>query len=282
MRSLTIDGVDTYRSLRMVLSGKRLDPPKEIYRMVDNPAGPSIDLTEALGGPFYGDRMQEFDFTFVGTDDFERFKSKLSAFLHNRRHEYSLSWDPGYTYSGRFRVVEYEEFPGYGKVKVEVTADPWKTKGVQSYRIDAAGGRMFRFESGMRPVRPTIECANPVRVQFGGKVTNLPAGTWRLNDVLFERGWNEIYINSYEVVNTAWYELAEGEAHAMTWADASKYRWDEIRALNGEGLMRTKTWEDMAQARWEDLAETRWAELRRSTPLEDSNEVYLTYDWSDL
>ncbi len=59
-------------------------------------------------------------------------------------------------------------------------------------------------------------------------------------------------------------------------------RWDELRALNGQGLMRSKTWEDMAGSRWSDESGTRWAELRYKTPLGDETEAFVSYDWSDL
>lgn len=282
--TVIVGGVDICAKFVLTMTDESIfAPPSPKRHIVEVPGGGSdVDLTDALGIVGYSNRPNRLVFVAEDIAGFERVKTELSNMLNGRRLEYQLSFDPGYTYTGRFAIAEYPRYARYGKIAIDVPTDPWKSKGIQTYRIDAAGGKMFRFESGRKPVRPTIECSHPVRVTFEGKTTNLPSGTWRLNDVLFTEGWNELYINSYEVVNTCWYELGEGGDHAMTWEEASKYRWDELRALNGQGLMRTKTWEDMAQARWEDLAETRWAELRRSTPLEDSNEVYITYDWSDL
>ena len=282
---IVVGGVDLFERFGMVMSDDfTLSPPSPKTYLVDVPGGSgSIDLTEAMTGDVaYGTRKQSFVFGVIEPERFERIKTEASNFLHGRRFDYELTMDPGYAYRGRFSIDEYYSKAHIGYFKVDVEADPWKTKGTQTYRLDASGGRMFRFESGRRPVRPTIECSHPVRVTFDGKTTSLPSGTWRLNDVLFTEGWNELYINSYEVVNTCWYELGEGGDHAMTWDEASKYRWDELRALNGQGLMRSKTWEDLANTRWDELAETRWSDLRYMTPLGETNEVYLTYDWSDL
>lgn len=282
--TITVGGVDICSRFGLVLTDEsEFSPPEPKAHIVEVPGGGSdIDLTDSLGMVGYSNREHRIVLATHDVSDFEMKKTEISNMLHGRRLEYQLSFDPGYTYTGRFSVSEYRRYLGYATVSVDISADPWKSKGIQTYRIDAAGGKMFRFESGRKPVRPTIECSHPVRVTFEGKTTNLPSGTWRLNDVLFTEGWNELYINSYEVVNTCWYELGEGGDHAMTWDEASKYRWDELRALNGQGLMRSKTWEDLANTRWEELAGTRWSDLRYMTPLGETNEVYLTYDWGDL
>lgn len=282
---IVVGGVDLFERFGMVMSDDcTLSPPAPKTYLVDVPGGSgSIDLTEAMTGDVaYGARKQSFVFGVIEPEMFERIKTEVSNFLHGRRLDYSLTMDPGYTYHGRFSIDEYYSKAHIGYFKVDVEADPWKTKGTQTYRLDASGGRMFRFECGRRPVRPTIECSHPCRIEFGGKAQTVPAGTWRLNDVLFEQGWNEMYVNSFEVINTCWFELAEGEGHATTWNAAGSMRWDELRALNGQGLMRSKTWEDMAGSRWSDESGTRWAELRCKTPLGDETEAFVSYDWSDL
>ncbi|MBU5404671.1 hypothetical protein KQI08_01895 [Paraeggerthella hongkongensis] len=283
---IVVGGVDLFERFGMVMSDDcTLSPPAPKTYLVDVPGGSgSIDLTEALTGDVaYGARNQSFVFGVIEPEMFEQLKTEASNFLHGREFDYSLTMDPGYTYHGRFAVDEYYSTAHIGYIKVNVTADPWKTKGTQTYRLDASGGRMYRFECGRRPVQPVIECDQPTKVTTAdGEVIRLGKGTYRLNDVVFREGWNDLYINSREVSNTCWYELADGEAHAMTWVQASSLRWDEVMAMNGSSNAKSSAWEDLAETRWAELSETRWADLRVYEEAVGENATYIQYEWSDL
>lgn len=289
MRSLIVDGVDTYANLGLVLERAELSPPEPKTYLVDVPGGDgSIDLTDALtGDAAYGDRRHSFSFAAIVPADFEALKTRVSNLIHGRRLDYELSWDPGYVYSGRFSVRSYELSPGVGRIALEVVADPYKTKGLQTYRLNADGGRLFRFECGRKRVQPTIECSRPTRVLCGEAELLLGAGTYRLNDVVFCEGWNELYVNSLEVKTVTWVELGDGGAHRMTWGEASSCRWDEIDQLNvGGSGVKARCWEDMAASTWGGLADATWDGLRYMTqdyaPPEGDCETIIQYEWSDL
>ena len=263
---LIVNGVDLSVTYQMVLlDGYTLEPPEPKTYTVDIPGGNGIiDLTEALTNDVvYDNRKQEFEFALINVENFEWVKTELSNFLHGRKFDYTMTMDPGYTYHGRFSVKAYthEAYSSgiLGDIKISIDADPYKTKENIVYRLNATGGRLFRLESGRKPIHPI------------------------LNNVLFKDGWNEIYINSFKLWYVKWDEVGQNGAHAMTWGQASKYRWDDLQRL-GDDVAKTAphSWEELATVRWSEIAGKRWSELdyRRSDVPETT--VYLKYDWEDL
>ena len=287
---LIVDGVDLSVRFQMILlDGYTLSPPEPKTYTVDIPGGDGvIDLTSALTGDVaYSNRSQEFTFMVVDPDSFERVKTDVSNFLHGRSFDYQMTMDPGYTYHGRFTVNEYSHalyaYPGLvGVFTVSVDADPYKLKGHMTYKLNATGGKMFRLESGRKPVHPVVECTQPCKVRWKNVIVQVPAGTYRLNDVLFTQGYNEIYINSWAFYNITWGELGEGAAHQMTWDEATAYRWDDLQRLEGDTMDVPQRWSDLAEYRWSDLADKTWLDVDFRNESVPDTTVYLSYDWKDL
>ena len=287
---LIVDGVDLSVRFQMILlDGYTLSPPEPKTYTVDIPGGDGvIDLTSALTGDVaYSNRSQSFTFMVVDPDSFERVKTDVSNFLHGKSFDYQMTMDPGYTYHGRFSVTEYSHavyaYPGLvGVFTVDIDADPYKSKGRMTYQLNATGGKMFRLESGRKPVHPVIECTQPCRVRWKDVVTVVPVGTYRLNDVVFTQGFNEIYINSRELFNTSWADLGSDGIHAMTWDSASSYRWDDIQRMDGNIMDVPRQWSEISGLRWEELADKAWADIDFRTEEAPDTSVYLSYDWKDL
>ena len=287
---LIVDGVDlTVRFQMILLDGYTLSPPEPKTYTVDIPGGDGvIDLTQSLTGDVaYKNRQQEFSFMVVDPDSFERVKTEVSNFLHGKAFDYQITMDPGYTYHGRFTVTEYSHalyaYPGLvGAFTVSVDADPYKSKGLQTYSLNATGGVMFRLESGRKTVHPVIECAQPCKVRWNDIITQVPVGTYRLNDVVFTEGYNEIYINSWEFFNVTWSEVDQGGPHQMTWGEAAKYRWDDIQRLDGDIMDIPQKWEDISEFRWSDLVDKRWSDIDLRNESVPDTTVYLSYEWKDL
>lgn len=287
---LIVDGVDLTIQFQMVLlDGYTLSPPEPKIYTVDIPGGDGvIDLTQSLTGDVtYENRQQEFPFMVVNPDSFERVKTDVSNFLHGKSFDYQMTMDPGYAYHGRFTVTEYSHtlysYPGLvGIFSIKIDADPYKSKGLQTYYLNPTGGKMFRFESGRKPVHPVIKCTQPCRVHWKDVITVVPVGTYRLNDVIFTQGFNEIYINSHELFNTSWTDLGSGGTYAMTWDSASSYRWDDIQRLDGNVIDIPRQWSEISDLRWKELAGKTWADLDFRTEGAPDAHIYLSYDWKDL
>ena len=288
---MIVNGVDLSMTYRLIMSdGYTLSPPEPKTYEIDIPGGDGvIDLTEALSGDVvYNRRQMKFTFYILNVLDhrtFEDVKTAVSNFLHGKAYDFQLSFDPEYTYHGRFTVTGYnhQKFPsGYlGAIEISIDADPYKTKGSQTYQVNGFGGQLFRFLSGRKPVHPTVECEQPITVYFKGNQYSVPAGTYRLNDVLFENGYNDLYINSFRVYSLTWAEVGRGGTHAMSWDQASQYRWDNIHLLDPDYTGAT-SWSSLSQYRWSDLADQRWSDMNLENKDGFNTIVYVQYDWKDL
>jgi phage-related protein len=291
---LIINGVDITTTYGLVLiDGYTLEPPSPKTYTVDIPGGNGvIDLTEAFTKDVaYNNRSQTFTFDLIYPEEgFETVKTKVSNFLHGRAYDYQMTMDPDYTYHGRFTVNSYSH-SAYangilGVIEIQIDADPYKKKETATYKLNATGGKMYRLESGRRPVHPTIQCDSVCFVTWDGEEYTIPAGTYRLNEVTFQSGYNELYINSLKLTLETWDDIGESGKDAMAWDTATKYRWDDIQRL-GLTDSAPQSWEELQSNRWEEFNETgttpkRWSELDyRHTTVSDTT-VYLTYDWEDL
>ena len=291
--TITVGGTDLCAAYGLVmLDSSTFAPPDVKTYTVDIPGGNGvIDLTDALTGDVaYERREQQMEFACEENGDWMDILRKVQGFLHGRAYDYQLSFDPGYTYHGRFAVTSTTHVGKWGEsvghIVVKVAADPYKLKERCAYRLNATGGRLYRFESGRRPVHPTIECENVCYVTWQGKEMTVPAGTYRLNDVVFREGWNELYVNSGRIWAETWADVGDDGKDAMTWAQASTCTWDDLQRLGvtgSEGV--PQAWEDLAEATWADESAKTWSDLdyrRTEDYLLGDSTVYLTYDWEDL
>lgn len=283
---LIVNGVDLSIRFQMVLlDGYTLEPPEPKTYTVDIPGGNGvIDLTEALTGDVaYKNRKQEFTFAVIDVKNFEKVKTEVSNFLHGRAFDYTMTMDPGYTYHGRFSVDSYshEAYANglLGQFKITVDANPYKLKEHCAYRLNATGGKLYRFESGRRPVHPTVECAQPTWFTWNGKEQLVPAGTYRLNDVVFTDGINELYVNSYKLWFVRWADL---ENKQLTWNDLLATRWDDIQRMGGDVEDAPQSWSELFDKDWNSLSEKTWDQLNFGRKQLPESIVYLTYDWEDL
>lgn len=230
---LIVNGVDLAVRYNMVLlDGYTLSPPEPKTTTVEIPGRDGVlDLTESLiGDVSYGNRSMTFTFLIADIEQFEVVKTQVSNALHGRKFNFEMTMDPGYTYTGRFKITSYTHMATWnhgicGFIEVEIDADPYKLKSHYVYNLNATGGAMFNLESGRKKVHPIIELSAPARIRFKNVVYRIGAGRFQLNDILFEEGVNDIYINSYELQNLQWdewkaigpvkiyveKELAEGE-----------------------------------------------------------------------
>lgn len=287
---LIVNGVDLSIRFQMVLlDGYTLEPPEPKTYTVDIPGGNGvIDLTEALTGDVaYKNRKQEFMFAVIDVKNFEKVKTEVSNFLHGRAFDYTMTMDPGYTYHGRFSVDSYshEAYANglLGQFKVIVDANPYKLKEHCAYRLNATGGKLYRFESGRRPVHPTIECNSPCIITIDGKDVLIPSGTHRINDLVFKAGINELFVNSYTLNIINWHDLSNYDGLSTTWGSISNYRWYEIQKNGSEDAKNApQCWRELNTYTWEKMNLKKWKSLDYRIEEAPNSTVYITYTWEDL
>lgn len=279
MRRLIVNGVDTYANLGLVLSSKQMTPPEVKRYIVDVPGGDgSIDLTEALTGDVaYSNRSHKFTFSARPPLDFEALKSRVSNLLHGRRFDYRLSWDPGYTYSGRFSVSSYEESPGVGTIVVSVDADPYKLLETRTYLVNAAGGVVAALPCGRKSVQATIEVRRNALVSFGGRTWSLAPGTHVIDDLWLRQGTNRVTINTYtEYSRATWADYA-----GKTWLDLAGKLLSHI-AAGDEPLQEPDPMASYAGLSWYSLRGRTWQQMSHPAVLGDEYAAYLQYEIKEL
>ncbi len=306
---LIVNGIDLSMKYGLILiDGYELDPPSPKTTTVDIPgANGSIDLTEALNGDVvYDNRTQKFVFKIIYNDeynaethestiktdkDFEITKTLVSNFLHGKEFDYKLTFDPEYTYHGRFSVDSYdhEAYSGalLGDITITIDAKPYKFKEKKVFKLNAFCGKWFSLESGRRMVRPIIETKVSTTVQYGDVSLTVPTGTYRLNNVIFKQGTNKLYINTYQRLTTKWEDVLETGKHPLKWEDCKTKTWDELEHLDYNSTEIPQSWKDLSGKTWSDISDKKWSELNLTlndtdTSVLDKYTVYVTYDWEDL
>ena len=290
--TVIIGGEDVYSRWGLVLSGESdLGTAEPKTYTVDIPGGNgAIDLTSALTGDVsYNTREMSLVLIGAEIDNVHELRTKLCNRIHGQRLDFAFDFDPGYTYHGRFSVSGFEPMGDGVKITLTVTADPYKSKGTQAYKLNATGGKLYRFESGRRKVHPVIECDQVcffTLLPDGDEIT-VPAGTYRLNDVLFEQGMNECWINTQKFYDVTWQLLGEGDTLQKTWAELADTRWDEVHLLSQDLETVQRSWDDIALSTWESMGETgsnpkHWYELNWIKNEIGDSTAYLTYEWEDL
>jgi hypothetical protein len=278
---------DSLMTYGLILASQSEDSPEPVTHTVEVPGRSGyIDLTESLTGDvIYSGYDSKYKFISVSQNDrkeyYERLATTIKNDLHGRKVEYVKSWESGYTYTARVSVSY-----SFDRYRLDVTIglenEPYKSKGKQVYALNATGGKMYRLESGRKPVRPYLECSQPCIINWQGAESVIGAGSWRLNDVLFTQGWNEIYLNSFRFWNIKWEDVSADGKHTLAWDEASGKRWDDLQRLGGDFQDVPQEWGDLRYTTWEEVVQKKWTDVDFRNEAVPATIVYLTYDWEDL
>ena len=231
---MVVAGHDLYEEYGMVMEdGFVLSPPKVKEYLIDRVGGDgAIDLTGAFDDVFYEDREQEFVFGIINPSDFEAAKTRVSSFLHGQEHDYTLTFDPGYIYHGRFFVDEYYSKMHIGRIKVKVRAQPYKSAGVRVHEVDAQAGAYVELHPGRGSVSPVFESKMPIHVMANGVDVTLPAGSHKAVGLTVRAGKSNVYVNTGGSIRGG--SASWGDLSGKTWGSVAGKRWHEIMWLDGK------------------------------------------------
>lgn len=280
---ITFDGTATYDDLGLVIVGTpKLEPPEVKTDMVEIPGGDgSIDLSEFSGDVRYGDRVMEFQMllTAQDPDGIEREKTRLSRMFHGQRADFQLSWDPGYTYTGRAIFGEYPNVYRHSILTLSITAEPYKYGGTETWRVNAAGGVAVIIPCGRRRWCPTFQVERETLVSHKGEGWRIPAGTSRITDLYLDPGDNVLVINTDPDYGAAtWNDYA-----GQTWAQLHEAhrRWYDVAAGDSPRQV-PLTWSDLSGTTWADHDPKRWVELVHDSSEDASYTAYIQTEIYDL
>lgn len=281
-KGVTIGGKHTYRDLGLVLvdGSEKVGLPEVQTYYVEVPGRNGLlDLTEALNGEV-AYKNRECSWQFADAREYGKRTDalvKLANMLHGRKLSFVLDDRPEYTGTGRFTAEVEENYKGYTLLNVTADCEPYFSKGLQTLRVNAAGGIIVSIESGRMPVCPTFEFASETIVSADGVNARMQPGAYKVNDLWLHEGRNDIYLNSY---------LGYGNVPISDYADTviANYANAIISDLMWEGIRGAAlTIEDMK----DDAIAIRWgmtvaeAEYAVGTDSEEYA-VYIQFEWGDL
>lgn len=172
-----------------------------------------LDYTDAYGVVRYENRTVTVEAYEIG-DITARMEHRraICSDMHGKTCTLALTTLPGYTFTGRCSV-EYDEDGSETAYKLSFDCQPYMSAGERTFYANCAGGVDLVFMSGDKPVKPRIEVPRRSIIVFNGQQYEVEAGTWTFDGILFKRGRNEVYINTYtEPGTTTW-----GDLESMTW-----------------------------------------------------------------
>ena len=184
-----------------------------------------LDYTDAFGVIRYDNRTITVEAYEIG-DIAARIDHRraICSDMHGKSCKLSLSTLDGYTFNGRCNV-EYEEDGSQTVYTLSFDCEPYMSAGERTFYANCAGGADLVFISGDKPVKPRIEVPRRSIIVFEGNQYEVDKGTWTFDDIIFKRGRNELYVNTYtEPGTTTW-----GDLQSMTWEQiAWHHRQDTV------------------------------------------------------
>lgn len=281
-KGVKIGGKHTYRDLGLVLVDGTESiglPEVQTYNVEIPGRNGLLDLTEALNGDVtYKNRTCSWQFADARKYG-ERTKALVDAFnmIHGRRFNFVLDDRPQYTGTGRFTASIDTNRSGYTLLTITADCEPYFSKGLQTLRVNAAGGITITVESGRMPVCPKLQFNKDTIVMNKDVNLTMQRGTYRINDLWFHQGSNKLYLNSY---------LGPGNVPISDYADKaiSPYRKSLISEIMWEGIrgaaVAIAAWANDAIIEHQDTRITD-TEYSVSTDTEEYA-VYIQYEWKDL
>lgn len=181
--TVTVAGVDICAEFDAVLSKFEQEPPQAKITTVDIPAGIDLDITKALGATAFHNGLHRFVFAITGADVVARAR-QLKNRVHGVYKTYSLSWERGYSYKGRWQVTQIERISYDAElVTIEVSHYPYKTKR-EVIDILANPRGSYVLENSNQYLDVGIRLSQSASVTFNGSTVSYGAGSHNLADTL--------------------------------------------------------------------------------------------------
>ena len=188
-RYITFDGTNLKTAYGLKYSSFEEELPEPKIIKVDIPAGSDLDITDALGVMGYHDGKHVLKFLLYGSTQAERLEKKqaIIALMHGRRANYTLSWDRGYTYTGRAQVSVEHKFDNADVLTLEIERSPWKKHSREAVDLIAHPSASYTLEGSTRyhNVRAILRQAGTTKVGSDAAVERAAAGTYTLATDLY-------------------------------------------------------------------------------------------------
>lgn len=185
----------------MSLAEKSIEPPKPKTKTISiEGRDGDIDLSESLGVLRYDNRSLSFKFELLDGTYQQRLDIMAAVLrhIHGKRLKVTLDDDSDYYFIGRCTVKSYENNRAMGTIEIEVDADPYRLKVVDTVRTASVIGDSVDVvcqNLGMKTVVPLITVTGNVSIGFDGVTNSLETGRYEINTIKFSPGDNYIHVS---------------------------------------------------------------------------------------
>lgn len=165
-------------SLNIIGASKVIGSPAAKVSTVEVPGSDlTLDFTEAFGGVHYKNRAITLTFLSLEPwDDQMAQDSTVKNALHGRKMQIIFDDDPEFYYVGRIDVGDWTFYKGAGKVEININAEPYKYKRVETIRT-SEGDETITLRNSRMPVVPKITTSAEVTLAWTGHSVTIAAGT---------------------------------------------------------------------------------------------------------
>ena len=189
-------GVHSHRDLHLIQQSVDIQPAEPKLNLVDVPgADGSVDMSELPGGrQVYNDRVLTWVFALYPGDNWHEKHRQVSNALNGKRCTITLDDDPGWYYTARVVVRQYNTDKMLRQITVEATCSPWMLKHdltVVTAELSADFVEIL-LQNWKKPVAPVIEVTAAATLRWGGATLDVAAGSFTSLDIELQEGVNRL------------------------------------------------------------------------------------------
>ena len=207
MKQITFGTLKSYDDLHLILASKEIGSPKEKKNTIPiEGADGELDLTEFFGSVKYDNRTLKFSFSSVAYPFADHYSMVLNA-LHGQKVHIVLDEDPDWYYVGRLSVSPYTSDKHIGKIDIEADCEPYKYKKDETVISKVvSNSETIVLPNSRKRVIPTIKTTAPMQFAFGGRTTQVNAGTFLIPTLELVEGNNEVTVTGTGTVTFSYRE----------------------------------------------------------------------------
>ena len=199
-RGSDFGGIHSHRDLNLIQQKVDVMPAEPKLNLIDVPgADGSVDKSELPGGRlYYNDRTVTWTFALYPGESWHAKHRQVSNALNGKRCRITLDDDPGYYYTGRVRVMDYNTDRALRQITVEAICSPWMLKQQPTIVTQAltSGLKAIHLLNEKKPAIPTIEATTPTTIRWKGTTVDIPAGSFSSLDIELQEGDNVLEARS--------------------------------------------------------------------------------------
>lgn len=207
MKQITFGTLKSYDDLHLILASKEIGSPKEKKNTIPiEGADGELDLTEFFGSVKYDNRTLKFSFSSVAYPFAGHYSMVLNA-LHGQKVHVVLDEDPDWYYVGRLSVSPYTSDKNIGKIDIEADCEPYKYKKNETVISKVvSNSETIVLPNSRKRVIPTIKTTAAMKFEYGGRTTQVNAGTFLIPTLELVEGDNEVTVTGTGTVTFSYRE----------------------------------------------------------------------------